>query len=132
MTDASPGLFTADASGKGQGAILNQDGSVNTPNNPAQVGSVVALFGTGEGATNPSGTDGKLAGLPLPMPLLPVQVLVGGVPADLLYASGAPTEVAGVLQINVRVPSAVAAGRQPVILRIGQNSSQPDVYVVIG
>ena len=46
---AAPALFTTDSSGKGQGAILNQDGSANGPTNPAAKGSIVVLFGTGEG-----------------------------------------------------------------------------------
>jgi uncharacterized protein (TIGR03437 family) len=61
-----PSLFTADASGFGQGAILNQDASVNSAENPAGVGDIVVLFGSGAGQTNPSGIDGRVAGLPLP------------------------------------------------------------------
>ena len=43
----SPGLFAADGSGKGPGAILNQDGSPNSASLPALKGSVVSLYGTG-------------------------------------------------------------------------------------
>jgi uncharacterized protein (TIGR03437 family) len=36
----APGLFTKDESGSGQGAIFNQDGSVNNPGNAAARGSL--------------------------------------------------------------------------------------------
>ena len=58
---ASPGVFTAGSSGSGQGAILNQDGTVNSANNPAAVGSYISIYATGDGQTAPPGVDGKLA-----------------------------------------------------------------------
>ena len=67
--------------------------------NPAAKGSVVVLFATGEGQTNPAGVDGKLASSqPLPAPVVPVTVLVGGPQgagknASVLYAGAAPTLV---------------------------------------
>ena len=44
--DGPGGIFTMDQSGTGQGAILNQDGTVNGPGNPAAKGSVVSIFAT--------------------------------------------------------------------------------------
>ena len=44
---AVPGLFTADASGHGQGAIVNQDGSINSSTHPAAAGSVFRYFAAG-------------------------------------------------------------------------------------
>jgi uncharacterized protein (TIGR03437 family) len=46
VADAVPAIFTADASGRGQGAALNQDSTVTGASNPAAVESVVALYGT--------------------------------------------------------------------------------------
>src|SRR5262249_33404856 len=48
VVSSAPGLFTADASGKGQAALLNQDGSLNSASSPAALGSVVVFFATGE------------------------------------------------------------------------------------
>jgi uncharacterized protein (TIGR03437 family) len=45
----SPGLYTADGSGVGQAYILNADGTVNTPSNPAKEGEQITLFATGVG-----------------------------------------------------------------------------------
>ena len=57
----APGIFTANASGSGQGAVLNEDGTLNTPSNPAPIGSIITFFETGEGQTTPNGVDGALA-----------------------------------------------------------------------
>lgn len=107
---SSPAIFTADASGKGQGAILNEDNSVNSPSNPALPGSIVAIYATGAGQTNPDGVDGRVTGATPPVPRLPVQVTIGGTNAGILYAGAAPGLVAGVLQINVRVPVGLVPG----------------------
>ena len=54
------------------------------------------------------------------MPLQPVSVKIGGLPAVVNYAGAAPTLVAGVLQLNVEIPAGFAAGNAiPVVLRIG-------------
>jgi uncharacterized protein (TIGR03437 family) len=41
--NANPGLFTADGSGSGPAAALNEDQSANSPANPAARGSTVVL-----------------------------------------------------------------------------------------
>ena len=46
---ASPGIYTADGSGFGQGYVLNSDGTLNSPSNPAAPGSTITIFATGEG-----------------------------------------------------------------------------------
>lgn len=134
VTPAAPGIFTADGSGAGPGAILNQDGfTLNSAANPAPQGSVVTLFATGEGQTNPGGVDGKLAPgvLPLPAPLLPVSVDIGGVKADVLYSGAAPTLVAGVFQVNVLIPANAPSGSASVVLRVGSATSRPGVTLAI-
>src|SRR5258708_14386715 len=73
VTDAAPGVFTSSF-----GAVLNQDGSRNTPANPAHAGDIVFLFATGEGQTNPPGVTGKLAVSAFPAPVLPVTPQLGG------------------------------------------------------
>ena len=87
---ASPAVFALDGSGGGPGAILNQDGSVNSGSNPAPRGSVVVLFTTGGGVTNPPSQDGLLTAFPYPAPVLPVSVTIEGVPAKVIYAGAAP------------------------------------------
>ena len=85
---SAPGLFSASASGTGNGAIDNADGTVNSPANPAKRGSIIVLYGSGEGQTNPPGVDGRIALSVYPKPVLPVKVSIGGVDATsgILYA----------------------------------------------
>ncbi len=128
---AAPAIFTADSSGRGQGAILNQNGTLNSATNQADKGSVVVLYLTGEGATNPTGVDGRPNGAGAPRPKLPVNVSIGGVDALIEYAAGAPGLVAGVMQINVRVPLSVQSGQLPMIVTVGSTTSQPNVTVAV-
>jgi uncharacterized protein (TIGR03437 family) len=130
VSATAPGLFMRNASGAG--AILNQDGSLNTPATPAAVGSTIVLFGTGEGQTSPPGVDGLLATAVFPKPNAAVSVTIGGVDAKVEYSGAAPLEVAGVFQINVDVPGAVTPGDAvPVIVKIGNSVSQKNLTVSV-
>jgi uncharacterized protein (TIGR03437 family) len=133
VAPTAPGLFTADATGKGQGAILNEDGVTrNSTSAPAQRSSVVILWGTGEGLTDPPGVDGRLAVDVLPKPLAPVSVQIGGLPATVLYAGAAPGNMPGLFQINARMDSSVAPGDQVTVhVKIGALTSQDGVTLVV-
>ncbi len=131
---SSPAIFTQNASGRGAGAILrNEDYSVVSPSNPAPRGSIVAIYATGEGDTNPPGQDGLLATVTrLPRPRLSVRLSIGGLDAEVLYAGAASGLVAGLLQVNARVPEAVTPGDAvPLVLRIGAISSPPGVTLAV-
>jgi trimeric autotransporter adhesin len=131
VASSAPGLFSANTSGTGNGAIVNADGTVNSPANPAARGSYVSLYGTGEGQTNPSGVNGRIALSVYPKPVSPVKVTIGGVDATsgILYMGAAPTLVAGVFQLVVTVPASVAAGAVPVVVTVGSVSSQAGLTV---
>jgi len=131
VVDTAPGLFTANSSGKGPGAILNADNSLNTASNAAKPGGIVILYGTGEGVTDPGGQDGMVANSVYPKPRQPVTVRIGGKESEVLYAGAAPGLVAGVFQINVKVPEELGAGSHPVVVQIGTASSSPDVTVAV-
>ena len=89
---------------------MNADGSLNTYDNPAERGSIVALFGTGLGQTNPIGKDGKVTGdITLPAPVLPVGVLIDGQPAEIVYSGAAPGMLQGIVQVNIRIPDTTPA-----------------------
>ena len=132
VVSSVPGIFSADSSGKGQGAILNQDQSRNSSSRPAAPGSVIVLFATGEGQTQPIGSDGFVTGTTLPKPMLPVSVTVGGVKAQVIYAGEAPTLVSGVLQVNAIVPPTLSTGNQPVVLTVGSAQSLNGITVAVG
>jgi uncharacterized protein (TIGR03437 family) len=131
---ASPALFAFNASGGGQGAILNQDLSVNSETNPAAPGSVVVLYGTGGGVTKPASTDGLLTPVSQPylVPMLPVSVSIDNKPAQVLYAGAAPGLVAGVMQINAVVPAnAGAATTDQVVVTIGGIESPTAITITV-
>jgi uncharacterized protein (TIGR03437 family) len=46
---AAPAIYPVDGSGVGQGYILNSDGTLNSPSNPAAAGSAVTIFAAGAG-----------------------------------------------------------------------------------
>ena len=127
----SPALFTSDAGGKGQAAALNENGTFNMVNGPAPAGSIVSLFATGEGLTSPAGVDGKAGSSPLPRPRLTVQAVIDGQPAEVLYAGGVLGVVAGVMQVDVRVPAGTRAGNVPVSIMVGTATSQPGVTIAV-
>ena len=130
VADSAPGSFTL-AGGAGPGAILNADRSLNSPSNPAARGSVIVMYATGEGQTDPAGEDGKLSEQPYPVPLLAVSLTIGGLPADIGFAGAAPG-FAGLLQINARVPAAVSPGNDiPVVVKVGDATSQHGVTMAV-
>ncbi len=129
---SAPGLYTANSTGSGQVAMFNEDGSANGPNRRAARGSVVTLFGTGEGLVSPGPRDGEITGATLPVPVLPVSVKIGGKDAEILSAGAAPSAVVGTLQLNVRVPTDASAGEAvPVELTVGTSTSQPGVVMAV-
>jgi len=131
VAPTAPGLFTVDRSGSGQGAILNEDTSLNSPSNPALRGTIVALYGTGQGQTDPGGQEDVIPGDALATVVSPVTVTIGGQPADVLYAGTAPT-LAGVVQINVRVPTGIQPGSAVrVVVTIGGVNSPPNVTMAV-
>jgi uncharacterized protein (TIGR03118 family) len=125
-----PGVFTSTASGSGSAVAFNQDGTVNSAANPAVKGSVVVLFATGEGVTNPPGQDGLIASTDiLREPVLPVTLAIGGVNAQVLYAGSSPGNVAGVMEVEAVVPATAASGADAVLLSVGTAGSQANVVV---
>jgi uncharacterized protein (TIGR03437 family) len=128
---AIPGIFTADASGRGPAAIINPDGSINSAGNPAARGSSVAFYVTGEGQTVPAGADGSVTSIVIP-PALAVSVSIGGVTTtNFQFLGEAPGEVAGVLQINVTIPTTAQPGVVPLTVTVGSATSQSGVTIAI-
>jgi uncharacterized protein (TIGR03437 family) len=122
-----PGIFTLGALGSGQGAILNQDNTLNSSQNGADPGSIVSIFATGGGQTNPPNVDGSLP-TDARSTELSVKVQVAGENADVIYAGTAPGEPAGMLQVNARIPADVVRGTSvPVVITVGNTPSQAGV-----
>jgi uncharacterized protein (TIGR03437 family) len=88
----------------------------------AVAGGIATIYATGEGLTDPAGTEGKLAEAPYPAPVLAPAVFVAGSKAKILFAASAPG-FAGLMQINFRIPENCPAGNQLVELAIGEARS---------
>ena len=132
VSAAVPAIFTASASGKGQGAILNQDFSVNGAGNAATVGSAIMIYLTGAGVMQGQVRDGALAPAVLSIAQQNVVVHIGGIAVTPLYAGAAPGILEGVVQINAVIPTGVAAGTAvPVDVSIGGVTSPAGVTVAI-
>ena len=110
---ADPALFTSNQRGFGQLAATNEDGTVNSPSNPAKAGSVISLYGTGTGPIDGAPPDGEPAPSPISAPGSP-QVSIGTGPSEVLYF-GLVNWFPGVFQINARIPANVPpSGTVPV------------------
>lgn len=123
---AAPGIFTANASGSGPGAILNSDLSVNSSGNPAKAGDTVVLYVTGEGQTIPGGVSGAItpSTIPFTVPVQAPTVTINGLPAQVAFFAEAPGLISGVAQINVQIPQGTPSGPAPVVVSFGGVSSQ--------
>ncbi len=128
VAPASPGLFVINGT---EGAILNQDSSLNTPANPAPRGGAVILFGTGQGlVSSPVPTGGPALSDPL-SGRNGVTATVGGEPAQVFFAGLAPGFV-GLLQVNLLLPENAPVGDAvPVQIFVDGVPSQKGVTLAI-
>ncbi len=134
----APAVFSVDGSGFGQGFILNSDGTVNSPSNPALEGSKVTIFATGVGALTFNQGYAVTASS--------VAVTIDGFWANGIAATFAP--VAGlpgnVYQVSVYVPQPSLLASQnsnlsgfhlppqsPVVLNIGGAKSQTGLTISV-
>ncbi len=98
FSSAAPGIFSIDGSGLGQGYVLNADGTLNSPANPALEGSKITVFATGVG---PMTFTGPYAVTGSPVEVLVDGFLAPGIAAVLGPAAGLPGNV---YRISVYVP----------------------------
>ncbi len=131
VASTAPGLFTAASSGLGQASMLNQDYTPNSADNRAAPGDIVMLYGTGGGQTSPESADGQWITAADSL-AASVTVTIGGVDAPVLYSGSAPGMVAGIFQINARVPDGAPSGAAvPVVVTVGGVASPASVTMAI-
>ena len=132
VVPALPGLFSANFSGTGAAVAFNQDGTLNSETNPAAKGSVVVLYGTGEGQTNPAGLDGSIVQPgALTVPAAGCSASVGGLASTVLYCGSVPFVGRRELQVNLQLAPQIGSGRQPVVVRIGTAQSQGNLTIFV-
>ena len=130
LTETTPGLFSTDSSGSGPGAFLNEDGTLNSPDNPAKPGSLLTVSGTGGGQTNPASETGVIATAPAPLSAQ-TTATVAGKTARIDYAGSAPGALTGAMQVRLRLPGSLTTGPAAVVVGAGSQSSQGTVLVYI-
>jgi uncharacterized protein (TIGR03437 family) len=128
MALASPALFVLGGLQSGPVAAENQDFSLNSPSNPAAIGTVIQLYGTGEGFVTGAPPEGQASTGALSTSVNPV-VLLGPAgskiqvpPANVQYSGIAPGEI-GLWQINVTIPPNAPTGTVPISLLMQDISS---------
>jgi uncharacterized protein (TIGR03437 family) len=130
LTPAAPAIFTLDSTGQGPAKARNADYSVNSAQNPAARGSVVHVYGTGEGVTSPLGVTGDASSGK--RPVLPVKVTIGSADAVVQDAVSLAGTMPWVLQVNALVPQTIAPGDSvPIVLTIGGARSQDRVTIAV-
>ncbi len=113
IVPTAPEIFSADGSGRGPGAILNADGSLNSASNPAPKQSEVRLYLAGLGAADVAavvvriGGQHTQAGPPIPLP-----------PPD-----------DGIYEVRAVIPESVPSGQASVFVLAGEVPSQPGLLV---
>ena len=127
LTPSAPGIFTYD----GVRAIAtNQDGSLNSPTNPAARRDVMTVYMTGQGPVAPNWPTGKAAST-VPLILAPAEAhaFVGGVEGKIEFLGLAPGMV-GVLQMNFRPDHFSPLGDQPLKVSIGGHESNEGLIFI--
>jgi uncharacterized protein (TIGR03437 family) len=122
------------SSGNYRSLLLNQDGSINSLSNPAQPGSIVTFWVSGAGLFQTSMEDGSIVEPPLPIPALPINVILDQYPTPLavevLYAGATPGMLAGILQVNIRIPPNAGPGSSgPIEIHVGNFLSYGSVAI---
>lgn len=143
VVSAAPEVFVFPPPGSAAVA-LNQDGTPNSEANPAPVGSIVSVWGTGGGDSDNPGTDGSINGNTAYPLQLAVYVGFGTLcpglycpepPIAVQYSGDAPGMVKGVIQVNFQISALTAleangVGALQLSLQVGSALSDPfTVYV---
>jgi uncharacterized protein (TIGR03437 family) len=98
VSSVAPAIFLL---GSTQGAVENQDGSVNSAANPLTRGQTLVAYATGLGVT---AAQGNLASA-----VAPVTALVNGVAISPAYAGLTPGYI-GLYQVNIPIPAGTPPG----------------------
>jgi uncharacterized protein (TIGR03437 family) len=128
---SSPAIFTLNGTGTGYAAALNQDGTVNSPSNPAARGSLVTLFANSAGAWQPVLGDGLVLKDAHNLPQVSVNVTFNGLNAPVIYAGNSPGTVTALWQLNVILPQSAPQFTTYQVHILGPNNLTQRVNIAI-
>lgn len=132
VASATPGIFTINQQGTGQGAIVRSDQvTLAQPGTPAAIGELIVIYSTGLGSVTPA----VAVGAPAPASTLavtdnPVSLTIGGVQAQVLF-SGLTPGFAGLYQVNAIVPGGVTPGDAVAVVLSVAGQKSPDGAVTM-
>jgi minor extracellular serine protease Vpr len=135
LAGTAPGFFMV--GGSTQVIAVNPDGTIaaapgsiqglNT--HGARAGETLVVYATGLGAVTPTAVTGRNSMDQLRSTVVMPNVTVGGVAAPVVFSGLAPQFV-GVNQLNITVPSGVAAGASvPIRIEIGGRAHQATIAI---
>lgn len=133
---AAPGIFTVNGMGTGAAVALNAADStmaqaMGAGSRPARIGSIVGIYATGLGQVSPTIATGRASGDVNRRAMLMPEVLIGGRPAQVVYA-GLEPNVPGMNMINAVVPAGVTTGDAvPIQIRSGGVTSTDRVTIAV-
>ncbi len=133
LAATSPGVFSSLANGISSAAAEHGNGTLVSATNPATQGEIIAMYLTGLGATKPAVKDGAAAPGAAPFALITggLAIYVGGVqvPANQIYYAGLAPTLAGLYQVNFKIPN-VPAGNVGVAVQTNEGFTDM-VYIPI-
>lgn len=105
----------------GSAIAINQDGTLNSPTNPAKIGSPISIWATGVAFF--SGADGRLATVRQYLGDSEIHTSIDGRTVPALYTGASPGMVNGVVEIDFQATSGQAANGRGTYLVVGGNYS---------
>jgi uncharacterized protein (TIGR03437 family) len=141
VADVLPAIYTANQSGRGQGAILIANtGLLAAPagafpgSRPVLRGENLEIYASGLGPVLNTPADGAAAPAtsPLATTVQTPTVTIGGIPVTNILYSGLAPGLVGLYQLNVQVPAGVAPGDAvEVVITVNGNASNT-VTIAVG
>lgn len=135
LTTAAPGLF---AFGTNAVAVNNSDGTLawatgavaGVNSHPAKAGDFLILYATGLGPVDSSIEDGHNSLDKLRNTVTLPTVLIGGVPATVLF-SGLSPQFVGVNQLNIQVAEGTPVGTVPIQIQMNGITSPNTITMAV-
>ena len=134
----SPGIFTINGRGSGQGAItIANSSTIAAPvgafagSRPAAIGEYITIYCNGLGPVSNRPVSGAPASGRLSITTSTPSVTIGGIAATVQFSGLAPGFV-GVNQVNVQIPPNAPAGRSvPLVIRTSDGSLSNSVNLAV-
>ena len=127
LSATGPGLFLVE---NWWAAAQNEDGTLNGNTNPARSGSVVVAYFTGQGPVSVAVATGQPAPQnPAAVSTAQVSATLAGKRVEPLFVGLTPGFV-GLAQLNFRIPADLPTGQYPLILKLGNVTSNSAIVCV--